>query len=249
MKYLCLVYVEEKTFDSLPKGEQDECVAEHLAYDQVLAKSGHLISTEALASARTAVTVRSRDGRVAVTDGPFAATKEQLGGFFLIAARDLNDAIRVASHIPSARNGSIEVRPISRLAGQTEDSSQPPTKTSPTKYLCLVCFEEKELDALPKAEWDALVADSVEYDETLKKSGHMIVAHALAPVQSATTVRVRGGKLSMTDGPYAATKEQLGGFILIAAKDLDDAIRVAARVPVARLGCVEVRAVHELTAR
>ncbi len=117
MKYLCLIFIEEKKYDAMPQSEQDACVKEHLAYDDELRKSGHLIVTEALHSVKTATTVRVRNGKVSVTDGPFAE-KEQLGGFYLIEARDLNDAIRVASKISSARVGSIEVRPIMELRPQ-----------------------------------------------------------------------------------------------------------------------------------
>jgi hypothetical protein len=118
MKYLCLIFIDEKKFDAMPQSAQDTCVKEHLTYDGELRKSGHLIVTEALQSVKTATTVRVRDGKVSVTDGPFIETKEQLGGFYLIQARDLNDAIRVASKIPSARMGSIEVRPIMELDPQ-----------------------------------------------------------------------------------------------------------------------------------
>ena len=112
MKYLCLAYEEESKLNALSKSEWDSLRDETLAYVDELRSSGCLISTEPLQSVRTAATVRVRGGKVAITDGPFAETKETLGGFFLINARDLNDAIQVASKWPSARLGSIEVRPI-----------------------------------------------------------------------------------------------------------------------------------------
>ncbi len=114
------------------------------------------------------------------------------------------------------------------------------------KYLCLVCIEEKKLDAMSKSEWDALVGEALAYDEELRKKGHFIVAQALQPVQTATIVRVRNGKLFTTDGPFAETKEQLGGFILIDARDLNEAIQVASKIPSARLGSIEVRPIREL---
>lgn len=114
------------------------------------------------------------------------------------------------------------------------------------KYLCLVYLEEKKLDALSQSELDALVRESLAYDEELDDSGHYLVSEALQGVQTATTVRVRNGKLSATDGPFAETKEQLGGFILIEARDLNDAIQAASRIPPARLGSIEVRPVWEI---
>jgi hypothetical protein len=113
MKYLCLVYNEQKKLGAMPESEYDAFASEHVALDEELRKSGHYIASEALQPVQTATTVRIRDGKVSTTDGPFAETKEQLGGFFLIDARDLNEAIQVAAKIPSARTGSIEVRPIS----------------------------------------------------------------------------------------------------------------------------------------
>lgn len=114
------------------------------------------------------------------------------------------------------------------------------------RYLCLVYGDEKRLDARTEVEADALVRDSIEYDEMLRDSGHLVVAHALAPVRSAKTVRVRHKKASTTDGPFAETKEQLLGFILIEAADEHDALRVAEKIPLASLGSVEVRAIKPM---
>ena len=111
MKYLCLVYAEESALEGFP---DDECVA----YDQHLRNSNHCLASEALQPVSTATTVRVRNGRSTVTDGPFAETREQLAGFYLVEARDLNEAIQLAAQIPPARVGSIEVRPIRQLAGR-----------------------------------------------------------------------------------------------------------------------------------
>jgi hypothetical protein len=105
MKYLCLVYLDEKRLDELP---DEDCVA----YDASIRASGKCMASEALESVQTATTVRMRNGKLAVTDGPFAETKEQLAGFYMIDARDLDDAIQIAAKIPPARVGCVEVRPI-----------------------------------------------------------------------------------------------------------------------------------------
>ena len=105
MKYLCLVYGEEKAIQSM---NDRHC----LDYDEAIRASGHCIASEALQPVATATTVRVRNGQVSVTDGPFAETKEQLAGFYMIDASDLNEAIQIASRIPPARVGSIEVRPM-----------------------------------------------------------------------------------------------------------------------------------------
>ena len=112
MKYLCLIYDEEKKMATMPKTESDAFTNEYFMFTEGIRKTGHYVAGEALQPVGTATTVRIRNGKVSTTDGPFAETKEQLGGFYLINAKDLNDAIQVASKIPSARLGSIEVRPI-----------------------------------------------------------------------------------------------------------------------------------------
>jgi hypothetical protein len=108
MKYLCLVYLEENKFDAVPDRECADCGAG-------LRQNGKLIAAEALQPIETATTVRVRNGKLSVTDGPYAETKEYLAGFYLIDARDLNDAIQVAAKIPPAREGSVEVRPVREL--------------------------------------------------------------------------------------------------------------------------------------
>ena len=112
MKYLCLIYDEEKKMGSISKAESEAFMGEYFAFTEGIRKSGHYLGGDALQPVQTATTVRVRNGKMSTTDGPFAETKEQLGGFYLINARDLNDAIQVASRIPSARTGSIEVRPV-----------------------------------------------------------------------------------------------------------------------------------------
>ena len=112
MKYLCLIYDAEKTMASMPKDESDAFMGEYVGYTEGIRQSGHYVAGEALHPVATATTLRARNGKLSTTDGPFAETKEQLGGFYLIEARDLNDAIQVAARIPSVRTGSIEVRPV-----------------------------------------------------------------------------------------------------------------------------------------
>jgi hypothetical protein len=112
MKYLCLIYDDEKTFETMPQAESDAIMGEYFAFTEAIRTSGQYLGGEALQPVQTATTVRVRNGKVSATDGPFAETKEQLGGFYLIEARDLNDAIQVAARIPSARLGCVEVRPI-----------------------------------------------------------------------------------------------------------------------------------------
>ena len=117
MKFLCLGYYNERKFDALPKAEMDAIVRQCQTHDEALRKSGNLIITASLASPRTTTSVRPSNGKPMVTDGPFAETKEQIGSFFIIEARDLSEATQVASQHPAAHLGEqvgwgVEVRPI-----------------------------------------------------------------------------------------------------------------------------------------
>ena len=114
------------------------------------------------------------------------------------------------------------------------------------KFMFLIYHDEKTLDALPDGEMQALVDAALGYDEELRRSGHYLVSNALQRARTGRTVRVRGGKATTTDGPFAETKEQLGGFFLIEARDMDEACAIASRFPPARLGTIEVRPVQEL---
>jgi hypothetical protein len=116
------------------------------------------------------------------------------------------------------------------------------------KYLIMIYYDEKTIDALPRNEYDALCDEALDYDETLRQSGHYIASEALQPVQSARTLHVREGKVAVTDGPFAETHEQLGGFWLIEARDLDEAVRLASKAPPGRYGTLEVRPVLDLVA-
>jgi hypothetical protein len=112
MKYLCLIYDDESKWVKMTKEETGKFMGEYGAFTEDVKKSGHYLGGNPLQPTPTATTVRVRNGKVSTTDGPYAETKEQLGGYYLVEAKDLNDAIQVAARIPSARIGAIEVRPI-----------------------------------------------------------------------------------------------------------------------------------------
>lgn len=122
MKYLCLVYYSEAEMQNRGDDHWQSLNKECQACGEGLRESGTMLDGSALQPVSTATTVRVRDGQVSVTDGPFAETKEQLAGFYLIDASDLNDAIRVASKIPPARYGSIEVRPVRDIYGEASET-------------------------------------------------------------------------------------------------------------------------------
>ncbi len=114
------------------------------------------------------------------------------------------------------------------------------------EYLLLLYGNEKGWESMPKAELDAVYGEYMAFTDSIKKSGNYKGGNPLQPTPTATTVRVKGGKTLTTDGPFAETKEQLGGYYLVDAKDLDEAIALAARIPAARTGSVEVRPIQKM---
>jgi hypothetical protein len=115
MKYLCLIYEDESFWTRTPKPELDAVMVDYRAFGTTYIQSGHVLGGNALQPTATATTIRVRNGKMSTTDGPFAETREQLGGYYLLEAKDLNEAIQIAAKIPGARTGSVEVRPIMEL--------------------------------------------------------------------------------------------------------------------------------------
>jgi hypothetical protein len=144
--------------------------------------------------------------------------------------------IKTARGIENRKGGSAKGIALSR----------PLQGGGPMKYVCLCYDEEKKIQALSEAELEAVMKEVYDYCDELRQKDKLTVVEALQSVQTATTVRVRNGKLSTIDGPFAETKEQLGGFFIVEARDLNEAIQIASRLPGARLGCIEVRPIREL---
>jgi hypothetical protein len=119
-------------------------------------------------------------------------------------------------------------------------------KEEDMKYLCLDFYDEKQRNALSEREAQDMTEEALRFDDELRQGGHLLAAYPLEQVHAATTIRVRNGKATLTDGPFAETNEQIGGFVLIEARDLNEAIHLASQIPPARLGGVEVRPVIEL---
>jgi len=124
MKYVCLGYIEPGKFENMTDGERNAMVDSCFTYDDLLRKNGHFAGGEALRPPGNAVTLRARGGKVTVTDGPYAETKEQLGGILILEARDLNHAIQLLSKHPGVQAGPFEIRPAADLAGMIRDSEQ-----------------------------------------------------------------------------------------------------------------------------
>jgi hypothetical protein len=124
MKYVCLGYFDEKKWETMSESEQNAFLDKCFAYDDLLRKNGHIVGGEALQSAQNAVTVRWKNGKVSITDGPYAETKEQLGGFGVFEAKDLNHAISLMSKHPAVKEGLIEIRPVEDLSEMIRKSER-----------------------------------------------------------------------------------------------------------------------------
>jgi hypothetical protein len=129
MKYVCLGYYDEKKWETMSESEQNALIDECFAYDDVLRKKGHSVGEEALQSARNGTTLRWKNGKVSITDGPYAETKEQLGGICVLEARDLNQAISLMSKHPGVKAGPIEIRPAENLTQMIRESERRRSKT------------------------------------------------------------------------------------------------------------------------
>lgn len=124
MKYICLGYIEPNKFETLPENERNAMVDDCFTYDDELRKNGHFAGGEALQGPQTAATLRWKDGKVSITDGPYAETKEQIGGILVLEARDLNEAIQLMSKHPGVKAGPFEIRPAADLNEMIRESEK-----------------------------------------------------------------------------------------------------------------------------
>jgi hypothetical protein len=243
MKYMLLMYGAENCYTA---EERTACMVESNRVCEELAARGQFIDASPLQSVMTAVTVRVRSGQTLVTEGPFAETTEQLGGYYVLDLPDLDAAIAVASRLPPVRKGTVEIRPLFELEGLPPGKPAFTGGHSPTPYLLLCYDSEAAWQAAGPDAFHAAMAEATNNCRELGQAGKYLSASPLHPAAMATCVRIRDGKRTITDGPFAETHEVLGGYILFQADSLDEAIRVAAKHPGARLGSAEVRPVFDL---
>jgi hypothetical protein len=229
MKVLQLICIENETTD-----EQNRIMSTEVfpwVEDTVARRIS--ITGKPLADPRTARTVRVRNGETLISDGPFADTKEFIGGFDLLECESMEQAIQVASKHPVAWFNAIELRPI------PADNAIPHyIDHAVLRQMLLVCF-----DGIPDApEVEAQVArDAEAWRDQLERSGVRIAGAQIAPPNAARTVRVRGGQTIVSDGPFIETEEFIGGFDLLGCETFEEAVSLAARHPVARFNKIEVR--------
>ncbi len=244
MRYMLLIYSPE---DSWTPEQWKECVETSSGICQELAEKGQLIAASPLHPVATATTVRVRDGKTIVTAGPFAETIEQLGGFYVIDVQHLDEAIQIATRLPPVKKGVVEIRPIMKIAGlPPEQFNAEPTKASWQQYMFL-CYDDEEAWAKAgKAAHESAIQEAVSLISRIDAQGMFISASPLHASTTATSVRVRDGQRSITDGPFAETHEVLGGYYVIWAESQEQAMSLASQHSGARVGSVEVRQVFDV---
>lgn len=247
MKYMFLIYSPENAW--APE-EWKQCVETSLGICQEMAEKGQLLSAAPLHPVATATTVRVRDNRPLITTGPFAETTEQLGGYYLIDVENLDEAISIASRLPPAKKGTVEIRPLFKLSGLPPEklTAAPTDQAVSLKKFMFFCYDDEDYwrTAGPDAH-QAAMQEALELTKELDARGQYLSASPLHPIATATSVRVRNGQRLVTDGPFAETREVLGGYYLILARDQAEALQYATRHSGARVGAVEVREVFDVS--
>jgi len=232
MRYMLIHTVDPDLAPSSPEEQRDAWDLFSSWVDELDAAGGGLHGSR-LRPPEDATTVKIRDGKLIVTDGPYAETKEQIGGYDVLECAGLDEAVRWASKHPHARMGSVEVRafPAGAPAGPL-----PEPGAGKIRYMMLVCTDP----AVDPGVFDHMEPVDPWVAETDSR-GIRVFGSELEPPGAARTVRVRQDRAIVTDGPFAETKEQIAGFDLLDCADLDEAIEIAARHPMARGGILEVR--------
>ena len=232
MKFICLGYGEEKAGMPCPQASRTPRSRSASRYDDELLKNGHwLDGGQALQGSRTAKTLRWKSGKVVVTDGPFAETKEQLGGIGVLEAQDMDHAIELISKHPAVRLGPIEIRPVDDVMLQRNQAldakyrndaaaaigvNADAVKFAALGYGCVADRNWSDTSAL-----DAMLEECIAFDVARRKAGQWLGGIKLQSVETAKTLRAKGGKVVVTDGPFAETKEQLGGVVVLGLTDMN----------------------------
>jgi hypothetical protein len=241
--------------DAGPRNQIENC----FAYDNKLLKQGNLIDNGvALQPSRTAKTLRWRNGAVLVTDGPYVETKEHLGGVGVLEAVDISHAVELISKHPGLQYGTtFEIRPIDEESLKRQARSiaavgtvAPAVDSQGLRFASLGYINEHGWDSISEDDRDEMLRSCIAFDEARVESGQWLSGIALQGAGTAKTVRAKAGQVIVTDGPFAETKEYLGGFVVLALKGLTDGVSTLSKHPALRFGvAIEIRPIDEETIR
>jgi len=243
MKYMFLIYSPESAWT--PE-EWTACTQTSMGICQELAAQGKFLSAAPLHPVHTAATVRVRSGECQITTGPFAETVEQLGGYYILELDNLDEAIAIASRLPPVQKGTVEIRPIRSTDNLPSAKLMSETPKGMTKFMFLCYDDEQYWEAVGPEVHSVAIQQAVGITQRLDRDGQFVSASPLHPTTTATSVRIRDGRRLITDGPFAETREVLGGYYLIFARSQAEALAIASGHPGVHVGAVEVREVFAL---
>jgi hypothetical protein len=250
MRYMLLIYVDEHASAARSAAEIRATTALHAPYIEMLRRNAQYLGSDPLGPARAAQTLRSSGGKPIITDGPFAESREQLGGFYLIEAPDLDQAIAAAARCPAFETVAvaIEIRPIP-VDGPSEVAPPATERPSVGRYLLAIYGDEAAHDLSVGDEQDdearrTLMAKWDHCVERLRGSRQLADARALAPSGSATTLCRRDGRVELIDGPFLRSVEQIRGTCVVWAHDMEEAVTLASAWPDSGSHAIEVRPIR-----
>jgi hypothetical protein len=245
MHYVLMIHASESRYATMTPESIEASMQAYGQFTKDLFATGRAGDCAALESVQTATTVQIRDGKRMVKDGPFAEVREQLGGYYCFEAKAEEEAFAWAAKIPDALGGSIEVRP---LVASTADAGAKNVAKEQKQYLLLIYEAESRWATLSPAEASAIFAGYRAFGASIKASGQYIAGEQLESTQKAKCVRNEGGKRHVKDGPFSETREQLGGYYRVFARNLDEAVEMACKLPAAETGTIEIRPVMDTSA-
>lgn len=245
MNYVLMIHAAESRYGTYSKEQGEAMMQAYGALTKDLFATGRAGDCGALEATRTATTVRIRDGKRVVQDGPFAETREQLAGYYTFDGSE-EEALAWASKIPDAKGGTIEIRPVSATPPGPKSTIE--SKHATKEYLLLIYESESALHALPAAEREKRFQGYRELRGLLHEGGNFVAADRLETVAKAKSLTVDNQARVVRDGPFAETREQLGGYFRIRAKNLDEAIEFAAKMPAVAVGTIEIRPIKDTSA-
>ena len=237
MHYLTLLYDDEANTNEFGTPEFEQEMAGYIRFGEIAGDA--IVAGEALEPAATAHTVRRSPDGPTITAGPYAEVTEVLGGFYVLEAASLDDAIELARQIPPVHTGAIEIRPMVQWIDATPDAVAEGSR----RWLCTIHGPETAADDPNDPAWADAAEAHHRFGETA--SSALLAGGALHPTASATTVRLRDGELLVSDGPFAEATEVVGGLYLLAG-DESSVMALAAQIPTNDGGAVEVRPIMEL---
>lgn len=237
MRYLTLLYDDEANANEFGTPEFEHEMAGYIRFGEIAGDA--IVAGEALEPASTARTVRQTSEGPSITAGPYAEVTEVLGGFYVLEAASLDDAIELARQIPPVHTGAIEIRPMVQWIDSTPDALADGTR----RWMCTIHGPETAADDPDDPAWAEGAAAHHRFGESA--SSALLAGGALHPTTSATTIRERDGELLVSDGPFAEATEVVGGLYLLAG-DESSVMALAAQIPTNDGGAVEVRPIMEL---